>query len=100
MKLVNTSSKVVSIGSIVLMPDESMDIGKEIAELPSVKVFVRKGFLKIDDSAEMVEEIAAKAKAEAEAEAKAKAEKEATEKAEAKKKPEAEAKTKVAAGGK
>lgn len=93
MKFVNISSKIISIGDKVVMPDADITCNKEMTELPAIKAFIGKGLLRIDDSDE---------RAKAEAEAKAAAEKAETEKkaaaeakkaeAEAKKKAEAEAK--------
>lgn len=83
MKLVNISSKIISIGDEVVMPDADIICNKEMTELPAIKAFIGKGLLRIDDSDE---------RAKAEAEAKAAAEKAAAEKAEAEKKAAAEAK--------
>lgn len=97
MKLVNISSKIISIGDKVVMPDGEMNCNKAMAELPAIKAFVKKGLLRIDNSDDKAE---AEAKAKAEAEAKAAAEKEAAEKAEAEKKAAAEAKKKAEAEAK
>lgn len=91
MKLVNISSKVISIGESLLMPDKEITVTKNIANAPAVKAFVKKGLLRIDDGDDKAK-AEAEAKAKAEAEAKAAAEKEAAEKAEAEKKAAAEAK--------
>lgn len=107
MKLVNISSKIISIGDKVVMPDDEMTCNKAIAETPAIKAFVKKGLLRIDDGddkakaeAEAKAKEEAEAKAKAEAEAKAAAEKEAAEKAEAEKKAAAEAKKKAEAEAK
>lgn len=105
MKLVNISSKIISIGDKVVMPDGEMNCNETIAETPAVKAFVKKGLLRIDNSDDKAEAEAkakaeAEAKAKAEAEAKAAAEKEAAEKAEAEKKAAAEAKKKAEAEAK
>lgn len=107
MKLVNISSKIISIGDKVVMPDGDIPCNKTVAELPAVKAFVKKGLLRIDDGddkakaeAEAKAKAEAEAKAKAEAEAKAAAEKEAAEKAEAEKKAAAEAKKKAEAEAK
>lgn len=91
MKLVNISSKIISVGDKVMLPDGDMPCNKSIAETPAIKSFVKKGLLRIDDSDD---------KAKAEAEAKSAAEKEANEKAEAEKKAAAEAKKKAEAEAK
>lgn len=97
MKIKNTSTKVISIGGVALLPDADHDFGKAIAELPAVKALVKRNLLSIEDSkadAEAKAKADAEAKAKAEAEAKAKAEAEAKE-AEEKAKAEAEAKAKA-----
>ena len=97
MKITNTSSKVISVGSVVLLPDASDDFKKSVAELPAVKALVKRGLLKIEDGKA---EADAKAKADAEAEAKAKAEAKAAEekaKADAEAKAKADAEKKAAA---
>ena len=49
MKILNTGSKVVNIGSTVLLPGKDMPCTKAIAEAPSIKALVGKGFLTIID---------------------------------------------------
>ena len=100
----NISSKIISIGLVLLKPDTQVDVDAKIAELPAVKAFIKKGWLvtapgekelakkKAKEEAAMRAKIEAEMKAKAEAEAKAKAEAEAKAKAEA----EAEAKAKAA----
>lgn len=84
MKLVNISSKIINVGEVALMPDKDMPCNKAIAELPAVKAFVKAGFIRVDNSDELVakdaektsaEKKATEAKKKAEAEAKAKASK-------------------------
>ena len=102
MKIKNTSTKVISIGGVALLPDKDHDFGKAIAELPAVKALVKRNLLSIEDSkadADAKAKADAEAKAKAEAEAKAKAEAEAKE-AEEKAKAEAEAKAKAEADAK
>lgn len=75
MKLVNISSKIISIGDKVVMPDGDIPCNKTIAELPAIKALIKRDLLRIDSRAETEEKAAAeKAKA---AEAKKKAEAEA-----------------------
>ena len=102
MKIRNKGSKIINIGTTILMPDASMDINEATLKLPAIQAFIAKGLLETDESEAVfqkaVEEAAARKLAE-EAEAKAKAEAEAKAKAEAdaKAKAEAEAATKKAA---
>ena len=100
MKIRNKGSKIINIGTTILMPDASMDINEATLKLPAIQPFIAKGLLETDESEaafqKAVEEAAARkleedAKVKAEAEAKAKAE------ADAKAKAEAEAATKKAA---
>ncbi|MBQ4121640.1 MAG: hypothetical protein IJD35_06465 [Clostridia bacterium] len=84
MKLKNISQKVISIGSIVLMPDKDIPITAQKAKLPSIKALIKAGFLSIDDSEEKLEaakkEAAEAARKQAEADAAKKAEEEAAQK--------------------
>lgn len=102
MKIRNKGSKIINIGTTILMPDASMDINEATLKLPAIQAFIAKGLLETDESEaafqKAVEEAAARKLAE-EAEAKAKAEEEAKAKAEAdaKAKAEAEAAAKKAA---
>lgn len=102
MKIRNKGSKIINIGTTILMPDASMDINEATLKLPAIQAFIAKGLLETDESEaafqKAVEEAAARKLAE-EAEAKAKAEAEARAKAEAdaKAKAEAEAAAKKAA---
>lgn len=94
MKIRNKGSKIINIGTTILMPDASMDINEATLKLPAIQAFIAKGLLETDESEaafqKAVEEAAARklteeaeAKAKAEAEAKAKAEADAKAKAEA-----------------
>lgn len=49
MKLKNTSEKVISIGSTVVMPDGVITITKEQSETPAIKAFVKQGFVSVED---------------------------------------------------
>lgn len=102
MKIRNKGSKIINIGTTILMPDASMDINEATLKLPAIQAFIAKGLLETDESEaafqKAVEEAAARkleedAKVKAEAEAKAKAEADAKAKAKA----EAEAAAKKAA---
>lgn len=96
MKIRNKGSKIINIGTTILMPDASMDINEATLKLPAIQAFIAKGLLETDESEaafqkaveeaaarKLAEEAEAKAKAKAEAEAKAKAEADAKAKAEA-----------------
>lgn len=106
MKISNKGSKIINIGTTILMPDASMDINEATLKLPAIQAFIAKGLLETDESEaafqKAVEEAAARkleedAKAKAEADAKAKAEAEATAKKAAEDKAKADAAKKAAA---
>lgn len=106
MKIRNKGSKIINIGTTILMPDASMDINEATLKLPAIQAFIAKGLLETDESdaafQKAVEEAAARklaeeAKAKAEADAKAKAEAEAAAKKAAEDKAKAEAAKKAAA---
>lgn len=103
MKIRNKGSKIINIGTTILMPDASMDINEATLKLPAIQAFIAKGLLETDESEaafqKAVEEAAARKLAE-EAEAKAKAEAEAKAKAEAAAKKAAEDKAKADAAKK
>lgn len=52
MKIVNIGSKVIGIGTAVLMPDESIPVSKEIAESAAVKAYVRLKFVRVEEDAD------------------------------------------------
>lgn len=100
----NTGTKIVHIGTTMLMPEDTMTADKAVCEAPAIKAFVKKGLLSVSEEPKAPKngndakaKAEAEAKAKAEAEAKAKAEKEA---AEAKAKAEEEAKAAAAAAQK
>ena len=106
MKIRNKGSKIINIGTTILMPDASMDINEATLKLPAIQAFIAKGLLETDESEaafqKAVEEAATRkleehAKAKAEADAKAKAEAEATAKKAAEDKAKADAAKKAAA---
>jgi hypothetical protein len=106
MKIRNKGSKIINIGTTILMPDASMDINEATLKLPAIQAFIAKGLLETDESEaafqKAVEEAAARkleedAKAKAEADAKAKAEAEAAAKKTAEDKAKADAAKKAAA---
>lgn len=111
MKIRNKGSKIINIGTTILMPDASMDINEATLKLPAIQAFIAKGLLETDESEaafqKAVEEAAtrkleedAKVKAEAEAKAKAEADAKAKAEAEAAAKKAAEDKTKADAAKK
>ena len=61
MKLVNISSKVISIGESLLMPDKEITVTKNIANAPAVKAFIKAGYLRLDNSDEQAEPKSSKA---------------------------------------
>lgn len=97
MTIKNTGSKIISIGTTVLMPDATMKASKAVCETPAVKAFIKKGLLTVTEDAKP--KAGNDAKAKAEADTKAKAEAEAKAKAEAEAKAKAEADAKAAAAG-
>ena len=97
----NIGTKIVHIGTVMLMPEDTMTADKAVCEAPAIKALAKKGLLSIAEEPKAPKngndakaKAEAEAKAKAEAEAKAKAEKE---EAEAKAKAEAEAKAAAAA---
>lgn len=61
MTIKNTGSKIVSIGTTVLMPDQSMTVSKAVAETPAIKALVKKEFLAVIDDEKPAKKPAAKA---------------------------------------
>ena len=51
MLLKNLTAKVIGVGVKVLMPDgmdgDTMEVTKDVVELPAIKAFINKGFLKV-----------------------------------------------------
>lgn len=101
MLIKNIGSKIVHIGTTMLMPEDTMTADKAVCEAPAIKALTKKGLLSVSEEPKAPKngndakaKAEAEAKAKAEAEAKAKAEKE---EAEAKAKAEAEAKAAAAA---
>lgn len=45
MKIKNTSTKVISIGTVALLPDDESIIRDEAASTPAIKMLIKKGFL-------------------------------------------------------
>jgi len=104
MKIKNIGSKIISVGTTVLLPDATTEVSKAMANAPSVATLIKMGLLavveepKVKNDAKAKAEAEAKAKAEAEAKAKAEAEAKAKAEAEAKAAAEAAAKAAAAAG--
>ena len=68
MKIKNKSSKVISIGDVVLLPDSSKEFSNTFGDLPSVKAMVKVGLLEIEK--ELTRTTTAPAKEDAKAETK------------------------------
>lgn len=106
MKLKNTSEKIISVGTTVLMPGDEMTVNENMVRTPAISALVKRGTFAIDDTEEKIKEATdkaaedAKKQAEKEAAEKAAAEEAAKKKAEeeaaAKKKAEEEAAAKAA----
>lgn len=47
MELKNISQKVISIGSIAVLPDDVIDISEQQAEQPSIKAFIKLGYVSV-----------------------------------------------------
>ena len=47
MKIKNTSSKVISVGPTVILPDAEAAIDKTYANTPAVKALIGRGFLTV-----------------------------------------------------
>ena len=43
MKIRNKGSKIINIGTTILMPDASMDINEATLKLPAIQAFIAKG---------------------------------------------------------
>lgn len=88
----NTSPKIINIGKVALLPDETLSVSQAVSNAPAIKAMISRGQLSIENNKEERSKAAAEAKAaeeaaRAEAEAKEKA---AAEEAERKAKEEAE----------
>lgn len=90
----NTSPKIINIGKVALLPDETLSISQTVANAPAIKAMIGRGQLSVEDDKEAKRKADAEAKAAEEA---AKAEAEAKEKAAAE---EAEQKAKEGAAEK
>lgn len=47
MELKNISQKVISIGSMAVLPDDVIDISEQQAEQPSIKAFIKRGYVSV-----------------------------------------------------
>lgn len=47
MKIKNTSTRVISVMTKVLLPDEDYDTNSEVVALPSVQALIERGFLTV-----------------------------------------------------
>lgn len=41
----NISSKIINIGTEILMPDKQLPVAEDVAELPAIKAFAEKGYV-------------------------------------------------------
>ena len=47
-KITNVGSKIIGVGKTLLMPDDVIEVADSVAELPAMKAFEKKGFIKIE----------------------------------------------------
>lgn len=47
MTLLNVGSKIINVGTTILMPGDKMEISEEISKLPAIQAFVELGFVSI-----------------------------------------------------
>ena len=47
-KITNVGSKIIGVGKTLLMPDDVIEVADSIADLPAIKAFEKKGFIKIE----------------------------------------------------
>ena len=47
-EITNVGSKIIGVGKALLMPDDVIEVADSIAELPAMKAFEKKGFIKIE----------------------------------------------------
>ncbi len=58
MKLIkNIGTKIVNVGTRILMPDDTMTCEPEVADVPSIRALCGLGFLKVGDVPEEVSEV-------------------------------------------
>lgn len=50
MTIKNIGSKIISVGSTVLMPDASMKASKAVCEAPAIKALAEMGMIAISDA--------------------------------------------------
>ena len=48
MKITNIGTKIINIGSEILLPDKTIEVADEVANAPSVKALVAAKFLKVE----------------------------------------------------
>lgn len=70
----NTGTKIVHIGTTMLMPEETMTADKVVCGAPAIKALVKKGLLSVSEEPKAPKNGNDAKAAKAEAEAKAKAE--------------------------
>lgn len=47
MTLLNIGSKIINVGTTILMPGDKMEISEEISKLPAIQAFVELGFVSV-----------------------------------------------------
>lgn len=71
-KIKNIGSKIIGVGKVILMPDQTISVADSVAEIPAIKTFAKMGFVAIEKEAAKTaakEEVAESNEAEAPAEA-------------------------------
>lgn len=59
----NIGSKIINIGTEILMPDSQITVSKDVAALPAIKAFAEKGYIGIVDNEKKVTDSDDKAEA-------------------------------------
>ena len=47
-KIKNIGSKIIGVGKVILMPDQTISVADSVAELPAIKTFAKMGFVAIE----------------------------------------------------
>ncbi|MBQ6679545.1 MAG: hypothetical protein IJM76_05930 [Lachnospiraceae bacterium] len=68
MKLRNRSVKIISVGTTVVLPDETIEIDEKKASLPSIKALIGAGLFEVIEGAQKAPKKAVKAEPEEEVE--------------------------------
>lgn len=46
----NIGTKIINIGTEILVPDKEIEVSRGVAELPAIKAFEEKGYIKVVDN--------------------------------------------------